>query len=208
MKNFNYISTAILAVAVVVLFGLHFYGNKGAKNGVQESGAGDSVAIQAETMPIAYINVDSILVHYQLSKELNEQMVRRAESAQATLNQRLKSFEAEAAEFQRKAQNQAFLSPQSAEQQRNNLMKRQAELEQLQQKLSVEIQQQQLETNTILRDTIMSQLAVFNKTLGVQVIFSNTMNDNILLSDKKYDITSKFLEYLNSNYTPSTTEKK
>lgn len=208
MKNFNYISTAILAIAVVVLFGLHFSGNKSVNSSTQEIGMGDSTAVEAVIMPIAYINVDTILVHYHLSKELNEQMVRRAESAQATLNQRLKSFEAEAAEFQRKAQNQAFLSPQSAEQQRNNLMKRQAELEQLQQKLSVEFQQQQLETNTVLRDTIMSQLAAFNKTMGIQVIFSNTMNDNILLSDKKYDITAKFLEYLNSNHTPATAEKK
>ena len=59
----------------------------------------------------------------------------------------------------------------------------------------------QMELNGQLRDTIVAQLTTFNQTKGYQIIFSNTMGDNILLSNPAYDITAEFLEVLNKNYS-------
>ena len=59
-----------------------------------------------------------------------------------------------------------------------------------------------MELNGQLRDTIVAQLKVFNQSRGYQIIFSNTLGDNILLADPVYDITSEFLEVLNKNYAP------
>lgn len=203
MKKFNYISTGILAVLIVILYILHFTGKKTTQDKAQ-------VAVQqvdsAFTMPIAYVNLDSVLMNYYFSKDLNEQLVRQTESAQATLNQKAKSLQNDMAEFKRKLDNNAFLSQQSAESQQQRILKAQQDFEQLQQKLGMELQEKQLETNMILRDTIMSQLHLFNSEYNYQVIFSNTMNDNILYSVDQYDITSVFIDFLNKKYVPKTAE--
>jgi outer membrane protein len=58
--------------------------------------------------------------------------------------------------------------------------------------------------NEQLRDTLVSQLKVYNKDKGYQVILSNTMGDNILLAGDTYDITQEVIEYLNKNYAPAS----
>lgn len=204
MKKNYLIFDIILAVAIVVLYIIHFSTRPSKQVSTAHVISADSSAV----MPMAYINVDSVLANYYFSKDLSEQLVRETESAHATMNQKAKSFQSEAAEFQRKAQNNAFLSQQSAEQQRDRLVKRQQELEELQQKLSMELQEKQIKTNSILRDTIMSQLALFNQEYHYQIIFSNTMNDNILVADKTYDITDAFIEFLNKKYVPKNTAEK
>ena len=56
--------------------------------------------------------------------------------------------------------------------------------------------------NQQLRDSIYAFLARYNKDKKYQVILSNTMNDNILLSDPAYNITNEVVEALNKEYTP------
>ena len=67
--------------------------------------------------------------------------------------------------------------------------------------LLIHLAAKQMELNGQLRDTIVAQLTTFNQTKGYQIIFSNTMGDNILLSNPAYDITAEFLEVLNKNYS-------
>ena len=80
-------------------------------------------------------------------------------------------------------------------------MKKRDELQSYAAKREQELATKQMELNSQLRDTIVAQLTDFNKTKGYQVILSNTMGDNILLSNPAYDITAEFLEILNKNYS-------
>lgn len=199
MKNLNTIINVILAVAVIVLFAL-FFSSK-SENKAQTDVA--STAETAVTLPVAYVNVDSLLNGYQFSRDLNEQVLRKTESAQATLNQQARALEAEAAEFQRKLQNNAFFDRERAEKEQMRILKKREDFERLNQKLTMELQEKQLETNRILRDTIMAQVKLFNETHKYQIIYSNTMNDNILLADQKYDITAELVDFLNKRYVPA-----
>jgi len=60
---------------------------------------------------------------------------------------------------------------------------------------------EQQKLNEQLRDTVVAQLKVFNKDKGYQIIYSNTLGDNILLANDIYDITAEVLDYLNKNYS-------
>ena len=86
-----------------------------------------------------------------------------------------------------------------AEQQR--LLNKQQELQNLDNQLAQELMQEQQKLNEQLRDTVVSQLKAFNLGRGYQVVFSNTVGDNILLAGDSYDITGELLEYLNKNYS-------
>jgi len=198
MKNVHFIIEGILATAVIVLFVLQFSDKQTA--GVSVARQNDSLQTSIGTLPIAYINVDSLLLHYSFSKEMNEQLLRKRESSMATLNQKGKELEGEIAEYKRKLQNNAFLSQERAQSEENRLGKKQNELQELEQRLNIEITQEQNSMNELLRDSVYSFLKTFNKENPYQIILSNTFNDNILYSAEKYDITKEVIEQLNARY--------
>ena len=103
-------------------------------------------------------------------------------------------------DFQRKVENNAFLTRERAEQEQRRLLTKQEELQNLDNQLANELMQEQQKLNEQLRDTVVAPLKTFNKDHGFQVVFSNTVGDNILLAEDVYDITAELIEYLNKNY--------
>lgn len=194
MKNLSLIINAVLAIAVVVLFVL-VLGNKGNKP-VEQIITGKDTVITGK-LPIAYINVDSLLSNYTLAKESNESLMRRQEDSRLTINTQAKELQGEMADFQRKLQNNAFLSRERAEQEQLRLQKKQQELQELDGKLSQQLLQVQQKMNEQLRDTINKFLKEYNKIKKYQIIISNTSNDNILYAEKGYDITPEVTKLLN-----------
>jgi len=198
MKNINYLINGVLAVAVIILFILHFTGKKESTQ-TQAFVPGESAA----AMPIAYVNVDSLLTNYNYAKDIYEIQVKNQENARANIGQQLRALEKEMVEFQRKMDNNAFLTRERAEQEYQRLTKKQQELQELDNKTANELMVEQQRMSEVLRDTIVSQLKVFNQTKGYQMIFSNTGDDNIWLANDGYDITPELLEVLNKNYSPA-----
>lgn len=202
MKNTNTIISAILAVAVVILFILHFSGNKkGANNATHAGTMTEGVEMSAQ-MPIAYVNIDSLLTNYTYAVELRDQLMRKMESSQATLNQQARALEKEMQEFQRKIENNAFFDQSRAQREQERILKKQQEFQVNSQKLQAELMQEEADMNTKLRDAIMDHVKKYNTEIGkFQVIFSNAGGDNILYAEKAYDITSAVTKYLNDNYS-------
>lgn len=200
MKNINYIINGVLALAVVILFVLQFTGKK--ESGVSKTFTAEESA--SGLLPIAYVNVDSLLLNYNYSKDLNEIIIKKQENSRASVNQKLRSLQTEMQDFQRKVENNAFLTRERAEQEQARLMKKQQELQDFDNRLAQELVSEQQRLNEQLRDTLVSQLRVYNKDKGYQVILSNTMGDNILLAGDAYDITKEVIEYLNKNYAPAS----
>ena len=197
MRNINYVINGVLAVAVVILYVMQFSSKK--ESGVTRTfaSAGDTTAL----LPIAYVNVDSLLLNYNYSKDLNEIILKKQENSRANITQKARSLESEMKDFQRKIENNAFLTRERAEQEQQRLLKKQEELQNLDNQLAQELMQEQQKLNEQLRDTIVSQLRAFNQDKGFQVVFSNTVGDNILLAGDSYDITAELLEFLNKNYS-------
>lgn len=197
MKNINYVINGVLAVAVVILFVMQFSGKKEQVVAPNFTAGEDSTSL----LPLAYVNVDSLLQNYNYSKDLNERIVKMQEDYRADINQKSNSLRGELQDFQRKLDNNAFLTRERAEQENQRLMKKQQELQEHAAKLEQVLNEKQMELNEQLRDTIVAQLTTYNKEKGYQIIFSNTMGDNILLANQAYNITSEFLEVLNKNYS-------
>ena len=76
MKNNNaYILGAILAVAILILYVLHFTsapGKSGARKGDLITKMNDSPV----TLPVAYENLDSLIMIYNFANDLNEALMR------------------------------------------------------------------------------------------------------------------------------------
>ncbi|MGL4993818.1 MAG: OmpH family outer membrane protein [Bacteroidales bacterium] len=197
MKNVNYLINGVLAAAIVVLFAMQFSSKKTSQG--DENPSASSVS-DVEMLPIAYIDVDSLLKNYNFVKDMNEVLLSKQEKARLNLNEKVRQLENEMREFQRKVENNAFLSRERAESEQNRLIKKQQELQQLEQRLSMDFMNEQQKVNEQLRDSINSFIKFYNSDKKFHMILSNTQEDNLFYADQKYNITSDVVKALNSRY--------
>ena len=197
MNKISIIIDTILCAAVIALFVL-FFTNKPAE-GVVVASAEGGAAVQ-EDLPIAYLNLDSLLVNYTFAIEANDKLMTKQEDARLKLNTRARTLQQEAADFQRKLDNNAFLSRERAESEANKLQRKQQELQELEAKLTQDIMLENQTLNLQLADTLTTFLEMYNADGRYKMIISNTGKDNVLMADPKLDITAEVIEALNARY--------
>ena len=198
MKNLSLIINVVLAVAVIVLFVL-VLGNK--SNSVANQSVTGKNQVTSGKLPIAYVNVDSLLLHYEFAKESNESLIKKQEDSRLKINTLARQLQNEMGDFQRKLENNAFLSRDRAQQEQTRLQKKQQDLQELDGSLSKQLVQVQQKMSEQLRDTINNFMKEYNKDHKYQLIISNTSSDNILYAEKAYDITAEVTKLLNERYT-------
>lgn len=198
-KNYSLIFNVILLIAVIILFVLYFKGNSSDGNKVELKSKNDSTVV--DKLPIAFINIDSLLLNYTFAKEANEKLISKQEDSRATLNAKAKQLQQQMDEFNRKLENNAFLSIERAEQAKADIVRKQQELQSLEGNLSQKLMEQQQKMSEQLRDTIEAFLKVYNSSGKYQLILSNTAKDNVLQAVEGYDITDEIIEKLNERYS-------
>ena len=152
-------------------------------------------------LKIAYVEVDTLLSKYNFCIDLNEAMMKKEENIRLTLNQKAATLDKDQKEFQKKYENNAFISPERAQQEYNRLMKMQQDLQALQNKLTNELAAETQKNSLQLRDSINVFLKEYNKTKGYNLILSNTGFDNLLYADSSFNITQEIIDGLNARYT-------
>ena len=205
MKNLSLILNAVLAIAVIVLFVKVFSNNPKSPS---EKAFYKNDSLNAGLLPIAYINVDSLLLNYQFAKEANESLIKKQEDSRLSINTKARQLQTEMSEFQRKLEANAFLSRERAEQEQSRLLKRQEDLRELDGQLSQQLMQVQQKMSEQLRDTINSFLKEYNKDQKYQLILSNTSSDNILYATEGLDITPEITDLLNKRYATKKKARK
>jgi len=128
-------------------------------------------------------------------------MMKKEENIRMTLNQKAAALDKEQKEFQKKYENNAFISPERAQQEYNRLMKMQQDLQVLQNNLSNQLATENQKNSLQLRDSINVFLKEYNKTKGYNLILSNTGFDNLLYADSSFNITQEIIDGLNARYT-------
>ena len=208
MKNSTpYIVSGVLAIALIILYILHFTSGRsaGSANGKELSLLLNDSSI---TLPIAYVNVDSLLMNYNFAKDLNESLLRKEESTRATLNQRQNQINSAAQEFERKLRNNAFLSQERAQQEQERILQMNQEYQQLAERLTQEFMLEQEKLNIQMEDTVKARMIEFSKGKHYEIIFSNRTTSTVLYADRKYDITEEVIAFLNERYGPATAATK
>lgn len=203
MKKTQIIVDTVLSVAVVALFVLHFVGKPCCKHAAE----GEANPVEGN-LPIAYINLDSLLSNYTLAQECGEQLMKKQEDARLKLNTKMRTFQNEYADFQRKIENNAFLSRERAESEANRLQRKQEELQALEEQLTQDILTEQQQLNIRLADSLTNYLNEYNKDGRFHLILSNQGRDNVLTAVEGYDITDEITKALNARYIPKANKKK
>ena len=202
MKRMRHILNGFFALAVALMFTQCTNQKASDNDTTSQAGAGGTTNLK-----IAYVEIDSLLTKYKFSTDLNEQMIQKEENIRTTLNEKAKDLDAEMREFQRKLENNGFASRERAEQENLRISQKQRDLQQLQEKLTNELQAENQKKSLQLRDSINSFLKIYNKDKGYSLIISNTGFDNLLYADPAFDITDEIVKGLNDRYTPAKDKK-
>ena len=193
MNKVQIVVNVVLVAAVAALFVIVLGGKKKCDT--------PAVALEnSEVMPIAYLNVDSLLVNYTFAQEANEKLMKKQEDARLKLNTKARTLQNEMADFQRKLENNAFLSRERAEKEQQRLLQKQQELQELEAKLTEDIMIENQKLNMQLADTLTNFLKEFNADGRYHVILSNNAKDNVLMAAESYNITNEVINALNTRY--------
>ena len=196
----NYFFKGVLSSLIVLTFA-----QCAQKESAKPAAGNTTVSVSEENISngrlnIAYINVDSLLMGYNYAIDLNEALLRKQENARATINEKGKALEKEVDGFQRKLKSNAFLSEERAQQEAMRIQKLEQNLNELSNRLNNELMAEQQQMNMLLNDSVTHYLKAFNKVKNYDMIFTNTLNDNIIIAKPQYDITHEVLEQLNLRY--------
>ena len=159
-------------------------------------------AASGEGMKIAYVEVDSLMTQYNFAKDYSVTLQKKSNNARNTLNQKGNALQAAMANFQQKLNNNGFQSREQAASQQAAIQRQQNDLQELQARLENELASETAKFNEALRDSLQNFLKSYHEDKKFGLILSKA-GDNILMGNKKLDITQDVINGLNKRYKPT-----
>ncbi len=149
---------------------------------------------------IAYVSYDSLLANYSFAKEIQMDMLRKEMSINNTIEEERKVLQKEAAEFERKVQNNLFLSQETAQAEYDKIMKKDQELLQRGQAMIANLEQESNELYAEMTECVNRYIKEYNDEHGYDFILTK-IGGNMLYANEAYDITADIVEGLNAKYS-------
>ena len=190
MKNLSLIMNAVLAVAVIVLFYLHFSSAKPSASASSEPASlGDS--------KIAYIRSDSVLKNYDYLKAQREALEAKTKKMDQDYRNRAIGLQNEIAAYQRNVSSMTLGQVRATEE---DLNKKQQNLQMYQQSLSQQLMEEESKLNKELYDRITVFLKKYGVDKGLQIVLKLDPTSDVLYAIDAMDISKEVTEGLNSEY--------
>ena len=191
MKKYIFSALAIAAMMVSC--------NKQSAKMDEQPAAGET---STSGLKIAYVEVDSLMTQYDFAKDYSVTLQKKSNNARNTLTTKGNALQAAVNNFQQKLNNNGFTSREQAASQQAAIERQQRDLQELQARLENELANETAKFNETLRDSLQSFLKDYNKDKQFDLILSKA-GDNILMANKKYDITNDVINGLNKRYKPA-----
>jgi outer membrane protein len=196
MKRIPLILNIVLAVAVAVLYVLHFTGIGTNKKSI--SGLGTSTGL-ADGSSIFYVQIDSVLRHFDMATDLSGELQVKYNASQAEFQDKQKAYQNDVNDYQYKAQ-RGLITRSEAQTIEQDLYNKQQNLVKLQQNLSQDLSEKQTVMNRQVINAIMEYLKNNNAQLNYKYVLGTSFGGNILYANDSLDITRHIISGLNENY--------
>jgi outer membrane protein len=203
MKN-SQLPLYILAVALGVLYFLHFKSTSGKSAASDKPVKADSLA--PKPLKVAYVDLDSLQARYVFYQEKMNDFEKKKENADRDLNNAYQKLENERVAVGQKAQNMTQAELQNFQQE---FQRKVQNLENQRRNLESSIQQEGFKTMEDVKKRINDFLDEYNRSKGYSFILSyNSAVNTILYKDTTLDITNEVVRGLNDAYSGSKAAKK
>lgn len=197
MKNASLLINAVLAVAVAVLYYLHFKDQKA------ETVTAPIVA-EAKGKNIVYVNVDSLLTKYEYFKDAQKVLASKRFQLDNELNTKGRSLQNEVAFFQQKAPTMTQEQGRATE---AALQKKQQDLVAYRDQAAQGLAAEEQKKNEELYNRIFDYLKKYNQQNKYEFVLGYTKGGGILFANISNDVTRQVLTGLNKEYDEKQTKK-
>jgi outer membrane protein len=189
MKSISWVVNGVLAIAVIVLYFLHFNSS---------SVPVKSAALSSDNVKIAYFEIDSIQNNYEFFKDVKSALqVKDMDNAKQLTA--LKN--AYIVKYQDLQKNGQYLSQAEVGSRQQDLVQAEKNYTNKEQQLSQELQEESFKRLQEVKKKIELYLEKYNKNKTFAYIFSSNP-DLMYYKDTAYDITADIIKGLNDEYKP------
>lgn len=207
MKKASLVINIVLAVAVVILYVLHFMGKPNHTPGdFTPSEKAEGVALSDEYL-VAWVNIDSLLNNYDMYFDFQKELEVKGRKMESEMNSRTRAFEKSMIDFQDKAQ-KGLITRSQAQTMQEDLAQKEQELYRFRDELRMQFAEEEQVKLRQIQQNITDFLVDYNKDKGFHVILSSTFGGPVLYGHPSIEITNEVLKGLNDKYIQSRPAKK
>ena len=203
MKNVSLVISVISLIAAIT-FGVLFL-TKDTKK-ADAPAEGEATEVVASKGDIVYIDLDRILMEYDMANDLRAVVETKAQNIQAEITRRGKKLESEVKSFQEKV-NKGLMTRSVAEVQQQKLVKQEQEFNEYAAMKQQEMQEEQVVMMNQLGDAIKTFLDSYNAEKQFAMILTNNGGAPVITADATLDVTDDVLAGLNDEYIKTKNDK-
>lgn len=195
----HWVVDGVLAIAVIVLFVLHFTGNK-------EETLPPVVPNKPGTGEIVYVNMDSINKNYEMVKLLTDNLDAEKQKQTVIFQNRQKALETKYANFQQNMQS-GQLNQKQAEYAQMSIQQESEQIQSDYQKVTEDLQTRYTAALQQVADSLAVASKRINAKRNASFIFSYQYAGQLLYVDPTKDVTREVLNELNKSFKKSKKDK-
>jgi outer membrane protein len=186
----------VLLIAVAVLFYLHFANT----TDIEDI---ESADLLDTDLSAAYINSDSLLSNYKYFNDLAGELETKRQKLEAEYQNRAQGLQREIEQFQRNVNNMTIGQGRAVEE---DLMKKQQNLLQYQERLRQQLLQEEAQLNEKLYERVSQFLKTYGKENNLKLVLTYQKGSGVLYADDSLNITEQVISGLNREYETESTE--
>ena len=204
MKNTSLILSIISLIAVVA-FGIITLTNDGKKSETVKEGE-NTEASAAQKGDIVFVDLDRILMEYDMANDLRSVVETKVQNIQAEVNRRGQKLEKEVTSYQEKIQ-KGLMTRSVAEAQGQKLQQQEIDFNNYAAQKQQEINEEQVVMMNQLGDAIQTFINKYNEEKQYAMILTNSGGAPVITADPALDITEAVLAGLNEEYIKTKNQK-
>ena len=196
MKNISLVLSGLALAGVLALFVMQLKSTKKVETAVV---ANPKVLEANGGCKLAYVNIDSLELHYELLKSKREEFKRRQSQMESELQRSAQQMQSDIEQVQKKAQANS-LTQSEYETAQKRIGQMQQSLENRKQSMTEQLMKEQEDFNKDLKTRLDALLEDYNKTRHFDFILSYSgTGSSLLYANKALDITKDVIDGMNAS---------
>lgn len=209
MKNSSILLNIVLAVAIAVLYYLHFSCSTPCSTDTTDELAvenkDEKSAVSNGVANIGYINIDSLQDKYEFYEVLIQKLKAKQTKYEGEISGKMMAFEKKVKDFQQKASTMSQFEGQTKQQE---LAEEEQRLYKLRDDFTAKFQEEEAKLNDEFQKTVQAYIEKHNEKTNYDIIIGASQLGNIVLDFKpEIDITQNVVDGLNAEYKAKSIKK-
>ncbi len=201
MKKLSIALFTVLFLAIALLYILHFTGNRKPEKVDQEA-----FTAEVTSEGIAFVNIDSVIMHFDMFFDRREELMAKQKKAEAELNSKGTRYEKDAKDYQEKV-TKGLVTRATAAEMEQGLLQQQQDLMTLRDNLQSNLMEEEQVMNRQIIDYITTYLEENKSEFNFQYILGKSFGSVVLYGDPGLDITKRVTDSINQKYKTGKEKK-